>query len=221
MDIFLLKLAVVTYLFGPAVAIPFAGDKMDIITVGSFVLILQGITVLLLFEVLEFVDYKRVCKRRLLRKVCELTHHEVDEIGKNANTIVEKFHRRGGHHGYYLSLFVLSFALGFSWAVIISYSLGLRRMYSYPAIMLGSAFSFGFWYTVLILSLNFVTAEVFTLFSICLGLSLLFYGRLHERKELVRIASFIKSAPGKTKVIVKKRFRRVRSHKSPNLKGNA
>ncbi|MCD4739958.1 hypothetical protein K8R43_02050 [archaeon] len=208
MDSFFLELALVTYLFGPSVAIPFVGDKMDIVSIGFFVLSLQAITIFLLFYLLDLLDYTSKTETRLVRRFSEITKKEIDVLGNQATLIVSRFHKEGGHKGYYFALLFISFAIGFTWAVVLSYSLRLRRMYSYPPILMGSALSFLFWYGVLSFSLNFITANIFMILSIFIGVFLLLYGRIREKAELYKLSHLIRLVGRKTKNVVKNKLRK-------------
>lgn len=204
MDTVLIKTVLLTYLFGPAIGLPFAGGEVDLALVAGLVLFLQALTAIVIFKILHFVDYGSQCKRHVINKICLFTEKEIVEVRKNADTLIDRFHRRGGHHGYYISLVFFSFAFGFVWAVVIAYSLKLRRRYSFIPILLGSSFSFAFWFLVLQYSLNFVTAEGFTMLSISMALLFFSYGRIRERREIVRVTSAIRSAGTRTKSVIKR-----------------
>lgn len=198
MNSVILNAVLITYLFGPAIGLPFIGESPDVATVAGLVLFLQGLTVIVLFRVLQFVDYGSQCKRHLVNKICLFTEKELGEVRKNTDTLLERFHRRGGHHGYYLSLVFFSFAFGFVWAVVIAYSLRLRKIYSFIPILAGSSFSFAFWFYVIHYSLNFVTAEMFMVFSISMALIFFSYGRIREKQEIIKMRNLLSSAKTKT-----------------------
>jgi hypothetical protein len=211
MDWPLLQLVAVTFLFGPAVAIPFGGEFLGIELVALAVLSTQAVTMIALFFLLEYLDYGKACKRAFLSRVCDVTHKQVDEIGKNADNIMNAFYKKRGFLGYYFALALLSFAIGFGWAVAIAYYLRLKRRVSFISIFAGSAFSFLFWYLVVTFSLNFVTANVFTFMAVGASFFMFFYGRVRERKVIKRVSTKFSSGKEKSKESFRKGLNAIKS----------
>jgi MFS family permease len=216
---FALEFIILSYLFGPAVAIPFAWDILPIWAVFLFILASHLIVLPLFFAIFSLAGYKDMGKRRVVRRISSGMNREIEEVRENTVEILELFTKRySGFLGYYLAIVFISFSLGFGWAAVLAFSLKLPRLRSYIAILSGTILSFVFWYLVFLNSIQFIGARVMMLFGVMVGILLLFYGNVKENEAVENVAGKLGRAVKRVERAEKGVLRRLRkrSPQSPS-----
>jgi len=141
---------------------------------------------------LSFVQYPKKRQDRMIRKFCEVTEAEVENIEHGAEGVIGNFNTYFGHLGYYLAIAVMGFT-SLLIGTVIAYTMKVHRRVAWPILLTSSACSFGFWYYSISQSADFIDHNLLTIGTVALTIMFFAYGRVREKKALHKIHKYKKT----------------------------
>jgi len=173
---------VLTFTFGPAVAIPYGLTFLEPGIIFLTLLICYTLPVPAIIYILNKFEEKEDYKNRLINEAVFLTKKQIFELRKISDQVTKTFIDWWGDLGYDIALAFLSFVLGFLWGAFFAFIMKIPRKRAYIAIFFGNLFGLVVWFAISIGTLNVVDTRFFIAFMLFLSLYSFLYAKFREKR---------------------------------------